>query len=347
MIAILFIIAFLVIFLSIVEDYLGKYKCYAYISICVILIIYATCREVGFDRDSNNYEYFFLNYDSKLVSKTVEVSYLLISNLINKVSQNVHYIFFIYALLGISLKFIAIRKLSNLYFLPILIYISYYYILHDLTQIRAAVASGFFLLSIPYQAEGKRWKAFILMTCAVFFHYSALCLYPVLFFSNSNMNMKNKIKWGSLVPIGYIIYFLHVNLIMIMPIPFISSKIEAYQKLMESGKFGIDINVFNLVFLIRIAIFYYNLYFLDIIKEKCKGANLIVKIEALSLACFPGLAVLPVMAFRISELYGIVDIICMTYIYYTIKQESIAKITVSIIGISLLLISIFYNKLLV
>lgn len=346
MIGIIFILAFLIIALAYVEEYLGEYKKYIYIGIGAVLILLAATKEVGIDNDSKNYEYFFLHYDDPILSKTVEFSFLYLCKILYSLFKDVHSIFFIYALIGISLKMIAIRKLSKLYFLPLLIYISYYYILHDLTQIRAAVASGFFLLALSYQIRNQKKIAFTLLICATFFHYSALCLFPILFIGNKDMSIKSKVIWGSIVPFAYFIYFLHINLILIIPIPFIANKIETYQQLMETGKFGDEINVFNLVLLVRIAIFYYNLYFIDTIKEKCSGANLIVKIEGLSLACFPGLAVLPVMAFRISELYGIVDIIAMTYIYYTIKQKNIAKTIVSIIGISLLLINLFYVKLL-
>lgn len=345
MIILLFTIAIIILILSFYEERIEKYRLGAYIAIGAILIILATVREVGADRDSLSYEYLFIHYDDPNFTGALEFTFVWLSRILYSLFHDVHAIFFVYALLGVTLKMTAIRRLSKLYFLPLLIYVSYYYILHDLTQIRAAVASGFFLLALSYQIKGRKWIAFILIVCATFFHYSALCLFPVLLLSDKDISKRGKIIWSCIVPIGYIIYFLHINIITTLPIPFITSKVETYQKLAESGRFGTEINVFNIVFLVRILILYYNLYFLDIIKEKSPGANLIVKIEAISLACFPGLAILPVMAFRVGELYGIVDVIEMTYIFYTVKQEYIGKAVVSVIAFVQLFVNIFYNDL--
>ena len=51
------------IFLSFVEDYLGKYKWFAFLTIGVVLMVYAGVRPVGFDRDSPNYETMFMHPD--------------------------------------------------------------------------------------------------------------------------------------------------------------------------------------------------------------------------------------------------------------------------------------------
>lgn len=347
MIGIILGITFILTILVFLEDYIQKYNAYIYVFIGFALILVAGFKDLEAVADTDNYEYFFEHYDDPLVSKSVEFSYIWLSKLLYPIFHNVHSIFLIYAILSITLKLTAVKRLSNIYFLPLIIYISYYYILHDLTQVRAAVASGFFLLAVSYQIRQRKRTAFILMLCATCFHYSSLCLFPILLLSDKDMSTKAKLIWGSLVPLGYIIYFLHINLILAIPIPFIANKIEAYQKLAETGAAGDKINVFNLVFLVRIAIFYFNLYFLDTIKESCPGANLILKIDALSLAVFPAFAILPVIAFRIGELYGIVEIISMTYIYYTIKQKTIGKLAVSTVGLSLLLISLFYNNLVV
>lgn len=347
MIGLILSIAFILIVLIFLEDYIKKYNKYIYLLIGLILILVAGFKDIYSVRDAPNYVYFFENYDDPVLSKTVEFSYLWISRLLNHIFHDAHSIFLLYAIIGVSLKMVAIRRLSNLYFMPLLIYVSYYYILHDLTQIRAAVASGFFLLAVSYQIKEQRKIACALMACATFFHYSALCLFPILFLSNNDMSKRSKIIWASLIPLGYIIYFLHINLILIIPIPFIASKIEAYQSMAETGIFGDEINVFNLVFLVRIAIWYYNIFFIDTIKNFTNGANLILKIDAISLTSFPAFAVLPVIAFRVGELYGIIEIISMTYIYYTIKQNIAGKILVSAIGIILLCITIFYNQLIV
>ena len=58
------------------EDYLDKDKLYAYISICVVLVLIAALREVGKDDDSLNYQKIFENYDDEFITATVESSYI-------------------------------------------------------------------------------------------------------------------------------------------------------------------------------------------------------------------------------------------------------------------------------
>lgn len=81
----------------------------------------------------------------------------------------------------------------------------------------------------------------------------------------------------------------------------------------------------------------------DLIKEHNKYLPLMIKLMALSLFSFTALSSLPVLAFRISELYGIVEIILFTNIFYTVQPKLLAKIIVITISITLFCISVFYN----
>ncbi|WP_256742632.1 EpsG family protein, partial [Cronobacter sakazakii] len=60
---------------------------------------------------------------------------------------------------SIGIKLHAIKKISSSPILSLIIYIAFYYILHDMTQIRAGVAAGLFLLAIRELASGKNIKA--------------------------------------------------------------------------------------------------------------------------------------------------------------------------------------------
>lgn len=343
------IIAFAIIatVLAFFEEYLGKYKNVLYWGLGVLLIALAGFKSVDSVRDAANYEYFFINYDDPILAKGVEFSFLWLSKLLYPIFHDVHAIFLLYAAIAIPAKLYAIKKISPIWFLPFVIYISNYYILHDLTQVRASVASGLFLVSVYYLGENKKNIAFFLMIGAVFFHYSAISLLPLLFLSNNDLDTKWKTIWASLIPIGYLLYFLHINVVATVPIPYISGKIEAYQELTEKGIGGYDqINVFNLVFLVNILIFYYNLYFYDTIKANCPTASLVLKIQAISIFFFPALATIPAIAFRLYELFGIINIIAFQNVYYTIKQDVVAKCVVASIGWAILFINLFYNNIL-
>ena len=121
MLILLLLIIFAVLFLVFVEEYLGKYKWFAYILIGIFLILYAGLRPVGFDRDSENYENYFMHPDSRINEISVEPSFLILSRLLYPFFPDVHILFFLYALLGVGLLFFAIKRITNPLFLPILI----------------------------------------------------------------------------------------------------------------------------------------------------------------------------------------------------------------------------------
>lgn len=113
MIYILLSIYLLIYIVSIFEERLKRYNKTIYISSGIILFLCAAFKEIGFDNDSENYEFFFYNYDDPYVQLAVEYSYLLISRILNYFTEDVHSIFFIYSGIGILLKMTAIKGYLN------------------------------------------------------------------------------------------------------------------------------------------------------------------------------------------------------------------------------------------
>lgn len=346
MVILLFIILLVVVAFSFIEEYAEEYKSNVYIFIGIVLILFAGCKAVGFDNDSENYEMYFLHYDDPMLSLTVEYSFLLLSEIFNSFTSDVHIMFFFYAGIGITLKMLAIKRLSNLWFLPLIVYMGNYYILHDLTQIRAAIVSGIFLLALIPIAEGRKKVAALLILIGCLFHYSTIALFPALLLNNKEMSEKERIAWASLVPIGFIIYFLHISIFTQIPIPYIGDKIELYQELSEKGIMGDEINVFNAVYLVTCLTYLYILLFYDVVKEHNKYLPLMLKCSGISVFAFTAFSSLPVLAFRVCELFGIVQIIIFSNIYYTIKPGWLGKLAVAVVGITLFLVNAFYAEIL-
>ena len=123
----------------------------------------------------------------------IEPSFLLISYILGLFTDNVHILSLVYAIFGVSLKMYAFREMSEFCFVPLLCYISFYYVLHELTQIRAGVVSGIFLCTHPLIAENKKKIAFLLLLGGSLIHYSSLMLLPVLFLNNKPFNKKTTI----------------------------------------------------------------------------------------------------------------------------------------------------------
>ena len=112
----------------------------------------------------------------------MEYSYFFISAVLGALVPDVHIVFLFYALLGVTLKFVAFRKMSDFWFVPVMLYLTFIFELHEVTQIRTGVMSGLFLLAIRPIAEKKRIKALVLIGLGAVFHVSALALIPLVFF---------------------------------------------------------------------------------------------------------------------------------------------------------------------
>lgn len=213
-----------------------------------------------------------------------------------------------------------------------------------MTQIRAGVASALLLLCIK-PIYDRNLKLFLLFAVLAFsFHFSALMILP-LWFLNTKPQKKLLII---LIPISYLLFFLGVDLIMSIPISGVSEKIEIYKKLYEiGGDEWTNINLFNLVFLAKIAIFYFLLFRYEILFTQNNYFPILMKIYCMSLISYPLLATLPVFSTRVSEFYGVVDIVLIPFLYYIFKPIYFSKAIIIFIGLSLLLIDLFYVKLIV
>lgn len=304
-----------------------------------LLIIIAGFRQEDSVRDYEMYVWMFQEQSDAIV----EPAFIVISYVCHSLfGDNSISIFLIFAFLGVSLKLTAIKQLTELWFLSVLIYLSNFFILHEMTQIRAGVASALMLLCVK-PIYDRNLKFFLLLAFLAFsFHYSGLMILPLWF-----LNAKPQKKWLILlIPIGYLLFFLGVNLIMSIPIPGVSDKIEMYQKLYEiGGDEWTNINLFNLVFLARIAIFYFLIFKYDLLLSYNKYFPVLMKIYCISLISYPILATLPAIATRINEFYGVVDIILIPFLYYIFKPIYFSRAIVVFIGLSLLLIVLFYIKL--
>lgn len=319
--------------LAILEPYLDKYKRPIYIAMAALLILTAGFREIGFDPDSENYEYDYRNYFSNRSEGAVEFSYLWISQLLNNISSDVHAIFLFYALFSILFHFIAYKRLSSLWFLTIAVYVGFFYEMHELTQIRTGLLSGFFLLAIKPLCEGRRLLALSLILAGTCFHVSGFMLLPVLFLSNKEMTVKSRYFWAAVPIIGYFLYFAGSFTLAQLDIPFIGEKLLTYQEAEEKGKAIATVNVFGALRLFRLFIYYYLLIFYNIISSENKYVPILLKLYAIGIAAYSALApVLGVLADRVGYQFQLVEVLLIPMIVYTIRPRWAATLIVLFIS---------------
>lgn len=334
--------AIFVIIISLVflEEYMSKYRSIFFWGLCCVLVVFTGFKPIGLDADSVIYEELFYSADSDNPNILVEYSFSLLANLSKFIAEDAHVLFFIYAAIAISIKFWAIKENSEYYFLPLVIYFGNYFILHDYTQIRVSVASAFLLLSIKPLSEGNKMKVALCLLCALFFHYSSLILFSMLFLDNKTLNKWWKTSLLAMIPIGIILFLLKVDLITSIPIETIQKKVEMYRMLGENGTFE-ALSLKSPFLWTKILMMVYAIYFYDTIYTNCKILPILLKITGLSIFSFFAFSTIPVLGGRVQELFGIVEILLFPTIFYTISPKWSAKLIICSIGIIEFVFTVF------
>lgn len=323
----------------------SRYEQPLLIILTILLIFVASFRD-GADHDYTTYiEYY--NTITAGFSYSVEPSFHLIAKVVKYIFfDEVLIMFAIYAILGIGLKAYGIYQLTEFRFLSIVTYISFYFLMHDLTQMRAGIASALLLLCVKPLYERKYVLFCILVTVASLFHYSALALIPLAFINPYSLQKK---IYLFLIPIGYALCFVHLDvtgLLYLIPVADIQSKIQAYLYL-QSYSDDVEMpNIFNALFLIRCTVATFLVFYADLLFASNKYVYILIKIYVWGLFSFLIFSSVAGFAFRISELYGIVEIILLPYITIAFVQKKLAYIFPIMISTFILYIELFYVKLL-
>ena len=266
-----------------------------------------------------------------------EIGFTTIVDLLQIFTKNEYAFLFVFAALSIALKMIAIYRITSFIWASLLIYTANIFILHDMIQIRCAIASGLLLWAVYYLVNRRAISFLVISIVAFLFHYSSIVIFPLWFLS---INRSDKYFYMALIAFAYIVGGIVPISDLMQYIP-----IEGLQNLwrMYEQTLGDEVNVFNAVQLGRVTICLLLLYFIDRISIYNKYAILLVKIYAISIAALVLFSSVPVIAFRVSELYQVVEVVLIPMAVYAIKGYVFFKRTlVIIVGLAFLLMNTFY-----
>lgn len=270
----------------------------------------------------------------------VEPTFIVIAAVAKGLLGGAYAIFIIYACIGIPLKLWAISRIETYWFYPMLVWLSYFFLLQDLTQVRASLATAWFLVGLVYLLKGHRRAYLLSITCASFFHISSLVLFPLVLLGNGRLTRWWKCVLMAVPMVGFAMGVLHFNFLMAFPIPFVQEKLELYEQLRDAGTMEMDtINIFNLIYLLKMAIFYFLLWKYDVVRACGRETALLLKVFALSLLSFSALSFMPVLAFRISDLFGFVELLLFPCLIYTVRPRWVGKLLLT----AFLFIQLTYN----
>lgn len=338
----LFILLIVALVFSINDDEHEKNVGNEYIFLFIGLILWVGLRPVGIDHDSPNYVSLFYGTVKLGMLDLMEPSFEIICS-VARLFGGPEMLFIIYALLAIPLKGYVIFRQSNAPFLTIALWLSNYFMLQESNQIRGAVVTSIFLFSIPYLANGNKWKYFVCVMVGMFFHYSAIALLIFLFMGNKKLTTVWKISLAVAPLICYAIHLKGIDPFTLIPLPFFEDKIQLYEYARDKG-FSVELNVFHLLILFRLSCFYLILWKYDEVVKYCNHVGLMLKVLCCSICTYIAFAYMPDFAVRVSELYGIIDILIFPTLVYMVKPGWVPRVGLAIVSIGLFCMNIFVNE---
>ena len=73
-------------------------------------------------------------------------------------------------------------------------------------------------------------------------------------------------------------------------------------------------------------------------------APILINLFAASTLFLPSMASIPVLAGRISDMYGIIDCIVFTFALYLVSPKYMARTAIAILGLYMLVFNIMYTE---
>lgn len=303
----------------------------------VFMILLATTKSIDNTADAIGYEEMFLHNDDPLFEIATEPTFIYLSRLVLAFGGSIVTVFFIYAIITIPAKMRALYKMTPYIFTALVVYIPIYFEVHDMIQIRAAAAATFLLCSLFPLSRKQYWLAALLMLCGILFHYSAVAYLPFLFLGNRRLNVVWRIIVACLLPLSFAMYFLKLDWFSLIPSALTGGKLDFYKEAAEAGEWEeLSAPYLNLYFLAKCAVLYLCLYFYDYIVEHNPLAPILINIFAVSIFFLLTMATIPVVAGRVSDMFGIVDGIVFTFCLYIISPRYIARIGISVAALFML-----------
>lgn len=307
-----------------------------YVMLGIVMIFIAGLRAVGSTPDTESYELMYYGKTPAILAKATEPTFTAIASVLNSMSFGVNSLFFAYAIISVPIHLGAFWKLSKMPLLTLTIYISYYYMMHEMVQIRAGVAAGLFLWAIYYYVEKRKALALFFILLGTTFHYSAAAGL-VIFFLRDKFPLWQKILLYAIVPIGLVVYFTHIDISRIIPDDMLGTKLLIYREMRDKGiedeQAGWPLEI-NILIWMNFILYYASIFYSDYLMKHCKYVNVAIKLQAVGfifLLFFNGMS--KVLGNRMNDYFSVVSIILWTASVYAFAPRIVGRIVNNIISL--------------
>jgi len=337
-----YIFIFIILFLTGIHTY--KRQCTVYLLVAgLFLALFAGLRGKDVSSDYSTYIDFFQEIKAEgtlnLIS-LVEPTFVIIAYILPTIKA----VMIVFAVLAVSIKLLALNKMTPYIFFSVALLFSSFFLVQEMNQVRAAVATGLLLLSVPSILDKKLFYFCLIIAFAMLFHYSAIVFFPLYFLNNYKVQR----FYFLIIPASYLLNLLGIGFLDILKhvhINFVESKLEAYNELYSMGMYT-KINIYNPIIVIRIAIIYALLANARQLSLKNRYFIILIKSYVISISILVLFSSLPVFSLRVSDIFGIVEIVLIPFFFYIYNPKLLVALLIFLFGSLILCIDLFYNKFL-
>ena len=288
----------------------------------LLLSVHAAFRGMGSDYDALGYSIWFervVELDSRAfldglaesnlyypadILFSFEVGFAVLTFLISRISSNIELFFFCVAFLSLTLKSIAISKYCVRPGWAILWYVSWYYLLQEMTTLRAGLATGFLLMGYAHLRDARYVKYSVYIALACLFHASAASAILLVVLRKFEPSVKTVV---TLLLLAFATSYINA-LPLIEVLGGLSDKIAEYYVLYTDVGLYTEVNKFNVIVLLRVVI----ILAIAIWIPKVESADMNFRFEysmfAIPVILYYALASFPLVGGRLSELLGVFQI---------------------------------------
>lgn len=256
----------------------------------------------GLSRDYMSYDLFFTNIRSfgfeYIFAQRFEPLFSFISWGLTLFIENNLLVYTIFVFFSLSIKGLAMFSIVPSWHIMLFIsmfYFARFFPLHEMTQIRAAIAISFLLLSMKYSFESKKKMSLLFGLTALGFHFSSFIFIPFIYFFR---------KWEKLeiILLGTLILLLSLCLNQYI-LRLVAEKVQTASFYISGGPDVYKrINPFNSAVLLDLFMIICGFFFW---KKSTVQMRHILFLQIIGLAIFWGFGVFGVFAHRWREMISV------------------------------------------
>ncbi len=308
---------------------------------CAVFVLLAGLRG-AIDGDHNAYLSKYQDIIASGDASGFEISYTVISKIAGFFGS-FQVLIFIYTLLSVVPFTYLVIKYWHSDILIFLLYFSFFFFLHAMTQIRIAVAINFFLLGLNYIAAKKPWKFSGSLLVGSLFHRSVLILAPLYFFLGKHLKTSLMIIIiVTAVALSVAIDGMSLIINQLGPLigGTIETKLQMHEGTMMGGLGGRTSGVYIIMVSVKLIV---NVVYRRLFTTEINENSLLrVYLNATFFGCvfYIVFSDFHIVAARVAEMFYITEIFYIPMIVGCIKQRTIGRFAVIVYAFAQLFVTI-------